>query len=143
MLIRHDCVGPGDIPYKMKSGNLKLEPTCSATGTVEYMAELGTGASDPIGRAWELIAAHRESLAAHGQRVATVSFVITQDSVAIPPHGDARAIGIRYGDFYSRDLVVLTVCVIDKLSKTLHDLRIGEHRRRELIGAAAQVPISL
>ncbi len=125
--INHDCVGEGDIPYKLQPGNLNFELAWGAAGAVEYLEALGSGGADPIGNAFEQIAVHEESLAARllgyldarrdtkilgeisadrARRVATISFVVAKrDSSSIPPFGDARGIGFRFGDFYSRDLI--------------------------------------
>lgn len=125
--INHDCVGADDIPYKLQPGNLNFELAWGAAATVEYLEEAGRGAADPLALAFEAFAAHEEALAARlldflarhrhvrvigeqaadrERRVATVSFTVAErDSSSIPPHCDARGIGIRYGDFYSRDLI--------------------------------------
>jgi cysteine desulfurase family protein (TIGR01976 family) len=125
--LNHDCVAADDIPYKQQPGNANYELAWGAAGAVDYLDELGQGAADPIAAAFERIAQHEEVLAARllgylgtrrdarviglsdadrSRRVATVSFVVVgRDSSSIPPHADARGIGIRWGDFYSRDLV--------------------------------------
>ena len=125
--INHDSVDPHDVPYKMQPGNLNYELTWGAAGAIDYLEALGAGGPDAITTAFDAIAAHEEALTARlldflrarrgvriigvpeadrARRVATVSFVVAdRDSSSLPPHCDAEGIGIRYGDFYSRDLV--------------------------------------
>lgn len=125
--INHDSVDAHDVPYKLQPGNFNFELAWGAAGAVDYLEELGAGGADPLALAYERIAVHEEALAARllafldsrrnvrivgeagaarERRVATIAFVVDgRDSAGIPPHCDEAGIGIRYGDFYSGELV--------------------------------------
>ena len=128
--INHDSVAEQDVPYKMQPGNFNFELAWGAAGAVDYLEELGAdgaGGADPLDHAYTRIAVHEEALMARlleflqlrkgvrvlgessserERRVATVAFVVEgRDSSEFPPHCDAQGMGIRYGDFYSPELV--------------------------------------
>jgi cysteine desulfurase family protein (TIGR01976 family) len=133
--VNHVFVAPDALPYKLLPGNLNYELAHGVPAIVEYLEELGTrGGADSgstarqrIERAFEVIAAHEEGLAApllaylaskpgvrvlgepsadRERRVATLGFTVEgRSSAEIPAAMDAFQIGIRYGDFHARRLI--------------------------------------
>ncbi len=121
------------IPYKLQPGNLNFELTYGLTGILDYLARLsncetiGFANRDQLAQGYEAIAVHEEQLSevllaylrtvpgvhliglddsSHDRRVPTISFVVEgHDSQTIVEQVDRHRIGIRFGDFYARQLI--------------------------------------
>lgn len=121
------------IPYKLQPGNLNFELTYGLSGILDYFAKLSGNAKidftnrDELNKAYDAIAIHEEQLSetllaylrsvptAHvigldvadrTRRVPTISFVVEgHDSQDIVEQVDRHKIGIRFGDFYARQLI--------------------------------------
>ncbi len=128
----HYFYGKEKIPAKLEPGNASYELGYSATGIVDYLAEIGgsgTGGSvrKRIEVAFDRITRHEDALAerllsylrsrsdcriiGHHQsdgsrRVPTISFVVdNHDAREIARRMDSYNIAIRFGDFHARRLV--------------------------------------
>ncbi len=128
----HYFYGKEKIPAKLEPGNASYELGYSATGIVDYLAEIGaSGAGDPVRRgieeAFDRITRHENALAERllsylrrrndcriighergdgTRRVPTISFVVSNhDAREIARRMDAYNIAIRFGDFHARRLV--------------------------------------
>jgi cysteine desulfurase family protein (TIGR01976 family) len=128
----HYFYGKDKVPAKLEPGNASYELAYSATGIVDYLAELGERAGesgsvrDKIEAAFEQITNHENEIAErllkylrsrndcriigfeHGddpRRVPTISFIIDdQDAGEIAKKIDAYNIAVRFGDFHARRL---------------------------------------
>lgn len=128
----HYFYGKDKVPAKLEPGNASYELSYSATGIVDYFAELGTRAGatgslrQKIETAFEQITQHENAIAErllrylrgrddcriigfdHGddpRRVPTISFIIeNQDAGEIARKIDAFRIAVRFGDFHARRL---------------------------------------
>ncbi len=125
--LNHRFVAAEDLPYKLQPGHQNYELSWGAGAIVAYLQSLG-GAEGRAGieAAYARIAAHEAALTERvleflrgrqrvrivgpagsdaAQRVATISFTVDgaapRDVVATT---DEAGIGLRHGDFYSRDL---------------------------------------
>jgi len=124
-----------DIPYKFEPGHANYELSYGAIGIMDYLDEFsevhGSTASDALrtrlSAAFEIIAHHEEILAerllrylnsqtrlkvigetisAKEVRVPTISFVVEGvASAEVPLVTDQHKIGLRCGDFYSRQII--------------------------------------
>ncbi|MDB5364375.1 MAG: cysteine desulfurase-like protein [Rhodospirillales bacterium] len=125
--LNHRFVAADDLPYKLQPGHQNYELSWGAGAIVEYLQGLG-GAKGRAGleAAYTRIAAHEAVLtervlaflrgrqrvrivgpasADAAQRVATISFTVDNATPRdIVAKTDAAGIGLRHGDFYSRDL---------------------------------------
>jgi cysteine desulfurase family protein (TIGR01976 family) len=123
------------IPYKFQPGNLNYELTYGMSGVCDYLFELTETHSESPPRsnhegyksAFQLIAKHEENLtkglidylkgneAVHiigkataelNERVSTISFIVKgSDSEEIVKKVDEYKIGIRFGDFYAKEII--------------------------------------
>jgi cysteine desulfurase family protein (TIGR01976 family) len=122
--LNHGFIGRDRVPYKLQPGNVNYELAWGCAGIPDYLEGL---AAHHGADAFELIAAHEESLAApllawlgarndvriigrrgsdRAERVPTVSFVVDgRSSAEIVASVDRAQVGIRYGDFYARRLI--------------------------------------
>ncbi|MGI9205015.1 MAG: cysteine desulfurase-like protein [Woeseiaceae bacterium] len=128
----HYFYGKDKVPAKLEPGNASYELSYSATGIVDYFAELGERAGatgslrEKIEAAFEQITEHENEIAErlleylrarddcrivgfdHGddpRRVPTISFIIDgQDAGIIAEKIDAYHIAVRFGDFHARRL---------------------------------------
>lgn len=131
--INHDFFTREDLPWKLQPGAFPYELAYGSLGAVEYLAELGQrceGAGADYGAlpaAYDAIADYEAGLVApmldflrgrpgvriygveHAgkeSRLPTASFTIAgRRSSEIPPLVDPHRIGIRWGDFYARQLI--------------------------------------
>lgn len=130
--IYHRRIAPSAVPNKLEPGNANYELAYGCTAIVDYLKDLGGDAEHANDRArlaaaFDAIAAHEtrlgETLLAYlrshprvriiGQptaeatsRVPTISFVVAgADSERIVRCVDEHRIGIRFGDFYSCQIV--------------------------------------
>jgi cysteine desulfurase family protein (TIGR01976 family) len=128
----HYFYGKDKVPAKLEPGNASYELAYSATGIVDYLAELGERAGetgsvrDKIEAAFELITSHENEIAERllkylrsrsdcriiglghrddPRRVPTISFIIKDhDAGEIAKKIDAFKIAVRFGDFHARRL---------------------------------------
>ncbi len=123
------------IPYKFQPGNLNYELTYGMAGVCDYLVELherhfpntASSNSEIYTQVFDLFANHEEKLAEKlfdflrnrtsikiigktsadkKERVSTISFVVKdRDSEEIVQMIDVHKIGIRFGDFYAKEIV--------------------------------------
>jgi cysteine desulfurase family protein (TIGR01976 family) len=131
--INHFFYGDDKVPAKLEPGNPNYELTWSATGILDYLADLGarlgaTGdARQRLETAFKAIAAHEAMLAErllaylrgrndctiHGPREADAAIRVPTIAFSLDGHAaadvvariDPAGIGIRHGDFHSRRLI--------------------------------------
>lgn len=131
--INHDFFSREDLPWKLQPGAFPYELAYGSLGAAEYLAELGRrcgGAGDDFAAlpaAYDAIADYEAGLigplleflrarpgvriygeehAGRETRLPTASFTLEgRRSSEIPPLVDPHRIGIRWGDFYARQLI--------------------------------------
>jgi cysteine desulfurase family protein (TIGR01976 family) len=134
--INHFFIGKEEVPYKLQPGNVNYELSYGCTGITDYFKSLykdhfnneDIPLHHQLEKVFDLIAAHEEELAVplleflnkkkevkvlgektanKNLRVPTISFYIeNRKSSDIPLLVDQHEVGIRWGDFYARRLIV-------------------------------------
>lgn len=133
--INHYFIGDEEIPYKLQPGNVNFELSYGLLGITDYFKSVyqyhkGDQHADlrsQVAEVYQTLAHHEQILASrfleflnHKKnvriigdpsadkllRVPTISFVVEgRKSSEIPVLVDPHKIGIRYGDFYARQLI--------------------------------------
>lgn len=133
--INHYFIGDEEIPYKLQPGNVNFELSYGLLGITDYLksvyqhhkGDLHTDLRSQVAEVYQTMAHHEQILASRfleflnqkkdvriiGDpsadkmlRVPTISFVVEgRKSSEIPVLVDPHKIGIRYGDFYARQLI--------------------------------------
>ncbi|MGY8985882.1 MAG: aminotransferase class V-fold PLP-dependent enzyme [Sphingomonadales bacterium] len=132
--INHKSIDENRVPYKFQPGNPNYELAWGTGGIVEYLKKLGqrtlgngSGIKASLDEAFEQISNHEQKLtkqlldflktiedieiigpkgSAKKERISIISFIKKgKSSLDIVSELDGKDIGIRYGDFYSINLV--------------------------------------